>query len=77
VEFQPVTLVPFEPKLIDYSLMTVAQIEWYNAYNEVIVSKVSDKIEVIDERTLKWIQDRTKYVSPVISNEIQRWKGEL
>ena len=40
VEFEAVTLVPFEPKLIDFGLMSVKQIEWLNTYNELIVNKV-------------------------------------
>ena len=40
VQFEPVTLVPFEPKLIDFGLMSVKQIEWLNTYNEIIVNKV-------------------------------------
>ena len=40
IEFEAVTLVPFEPKLIDFGLMSVKQIEWLNTYNELIVNKV-------------------------------------
>ena len=32
--------MPFEPKLIDFGLMSVKQIEWLNTYNELIVNKV-------------------------------------
>ena len=32
--------MPFEPKLIDFGLMSVKQIEWMNTYNELIVNKV-------------------------------------
>jgi len=77
VKFEPVTLVPFEPKLIDFSLMTVKQIEWFNTYNEVIVNKVRPQIDSNDLRTLIWIDQRTKFVSPALSNEVQKWKSEV
>ena len=38
-----ITLVPFEPKLIDFELMNREQIEWYNQYNEKIKEKVCKK----------------------------------
>ena len=75
--FEPVTLVPFEPKLIDFSLMNVKQIEWLNTYNELIVNKVRPRIDVNDVRTLQWIDQRTNFVSPSVSNEVQKWKSEI
>ena len=77
VKFEPVTLVPFEPKLIDFSLMTVKQIEWFNTYNELIVNKVRPQIDSNDLRTLIWIDQRTKFVSPALSNEVQKWQSEV
>ncbi len=35
-----VCLVPFEPKLIDYSLLNNEQVDWLNGYN----SKIREKI---------------------------------
>ena len=77
IQFEPVTLVPFEPKLIDYSLMTVKQIEWLNDYNEIIINRISTRIDKDDLRTLDWIDTRTKFINPVRSNEVQKWKSEL
>ena len=69
--------MPFEPKLIDFGLMSVKQIEWLNTYNELIVNKVRPRIDDSDLRTLDWIDQRTKFVSPAVSNEIQKWKSEI
>ena len=77
MKFEPVTLVPFEPQLIDFSLMTVKQIEWFNTYNELIVNKVRPRIDSNDLRTLMWIDQRTKFKSPALSNEVQKWKSEV
>jgi hypothetical protein len=38
--FEPVTLVPFELKLIDFGLMSPAQIEWFNDYNKQIKDRI-------------------------------------
>ncbi len=45
VGFEAVTLVPFEPKLIDYSLMGPEQIEWLNEYHALVVEKISPHFE--------------------------------
>ena len=77
VKFQPITLVPFEPKLIDPKLMTVRQLEWLNMYNQEILGKVLPKITVNDERTLAWIRARTRYFSPGLSFQVQKYKDEI
>lgn len=78
VRFEAVTLVPFEPKLIDFSRMTVKQLEWYNKYNEEINEKVASILkESGSKRAYEWVMARTQYVSPSVSNEIQKWKNEL
>mgnify|MGYP001161585345 FL=1 len=75
VRFEPVTLVPFEPKLIDFELMSTKQIEYYNTYNEKIINQVLTLVE--DERTRQWIESRTQYVSPAKSYEVQKWRDEI
>ena len=71
MKFEPVTLVPYEPKLMDMNLMTVRQLEWLNSYNQEIVDKVLPKIN--DERTQKWIQERVQYIDPALSYEVQKY----
>lgn len=43
IKFEAVTLVPFEPKLINFSLMSPEQIDWYNVYNQIIRDKVGPR----------------------------------
>ena len=43
VKFEPVTLVPFEPKLINFEMMSPEQIEWYNNYNKLTIEKVGSR----------------------------------
>jgi hypothetical protein len=40
VNHAPVCLVPFEPKLIDYTMLSQEQLDWINRYNRVIREKV-------------------------------------
>ena len=75
VRFEAVTLVPFEPKLIDFELMTTKQIEYFNTYNEKILNQVLPLVQ--DDRTRTWIESRTQYVSPAKSYEVQKWKNEI
>jgi Xaa-Pro aminopeptidase len=43
--FEPVCLVPFEPKLIKYELMNDEQIDWLNRYNRLIREKVGSELK--------------------------------
>ena len=43
IRFEAVTLVPFEPKLINFSLLKPEQIDWYNEYNFLIREKVGPR----------------------------------
>ena len=43
--FEPVCLVPFEPKLIDYDLMNEEQAMWLNKYNKMIRDKVGPELK--------------------------------
>ena len=75
VRFEPVTLVPFEPKLIDFELMSTKQIEYFNFYNEKIINEVLPLVE--NKSTREWIEIRTKYVTPAKSYEVQKWTNEI
>jgi len=68
IKFEPVTLVPFEPKLIKFELMSPEQIEWYNNYNKVITEQVGMRLlEAGKQEAFDWIEARTKFVSPAES----------
>ena len=78
VGFEPVTLVPFEPALIDFSLMSPEQIEWYNEYNSRIVREISPHFSELGRYdVLDWIAEKTARVSPAKSGSVQKWRDEL
>jgi len=69
ISFRPVTLVPFEPKLIRYSKLSPEQIEWLNGYNQQIMTDVAPRLEQSgDQVGLSWTTARTQWVSPRLSH---------
>ena len=42
--FEPVALIPFEPKLIDFGLLNKGQIDWLNQYNKLIREKIGKEL---------------------------------
>ena len=43
--FEPTCLVPFEPHLIDYNLLSTEQISWLNYYNRMTREKVGAELK--------------------------------
>merc|ERR1711915_802566 len=65
VKFEPVTLVPFEPKLINFEIMSPEQIEWLNNYNKLVLDQVGSRLlEANKTRAYDWVKERTSYVNP-------------
>ena len=72
IGFDSITLVPYEPKLIAYTLMNPSQIEWLNRYNQKVLDLVIPRLkESEDVVAMKWIEERTKYVDPWISSKME------
>ena len=65
IGFEPVTLVPFEPKLIRYDMMLPEQIEWLNDYNKKIKDTLMPYFSN-DDRVKNWLEARTAYVDPTL-----------
>ena len=61
LEFYPLTLIPIQKKLIDWTLMAPKDVEWLNAYHAQVWEKVSPRVE--DEETKAWLRDATKPVT--------------
>ncbi|XP_033107021.1 xaa-Pro aminopeptidase 1-like [Anneissia japonica] len=59
--FDPVALVPFEPTLIDYSLLSRQQIDWLNDYNKLIREKLTNELD--GEDAVEWMESKTVQVS--------------
>ncbi|WP_051285096.1 aminopeptidase P family protein [Aequorivita capsosiphonis] len=51
--FTPITLFPIDRQLIDKSLLTESETEWFNYYHKVVFEKLSP---VLDNTEKKWLQ---------------------
>eukprot|EP01080_Neovahlkampfia_damariscottae_P004278 gene4278-7614_t len=58
-EFEHITCVPIQTKLIDSTLLTKKEIEWVNNYNEFCYNKLKDSLND-DEKTLSWLNINTE-----------------
>ncbi|RZF34650.1 hypothetical protein LSTR_LSTR012732 [Laodelphax striatellus] len=64
--FKPITLVPYETKLIDFKQMEKHQIRWLNAYNKRIRDEVGEEmIRQGRHKLYKWLVQKT---DPVCSD---------
>uniref|UniRef100_A0A2M4CG52 Putative xaa-pro aminopeptidase n=1 Tax=Anopheles darlingi TaxID=43151 RepID=A0A2M4CG52_ANODA len=66
--FQDVTLVPFEPKLIDRRLLSVPEKKWLNEYNARIRQQVGEELKRKHKMdAFYWMMNKTRYVPEYIS----------
>ena len=56
-EFENLTFVPFDTRLIDKSLMTDDELNWLNEYHKEVFEKISPFITI---NTCKWLENATK-----------------
>ncbi|ELU16161.1 hypothetical protein CAPTEDRAFT_182452 [Capitella teleta] len=62
LEFTPFTLVPFEPNLIKYEILTANQRKWLNAYNRRCLEEVGEAIlknKRHNDEAYDWLRRRT------------------
>ncbi|XP_022089185.1 xaa-Pro aminopeptidase 1-like [Acanthaster planci] len=55
--FEMISLVPFEPNLIDFGLMTPKQLTYYNHYNKRIRQEVGPLLKT--DRARQWMNEKT------------------
>jgi len=61
--FKPVCLVPFEPKLIDYSLLSKDQVDWLNEYHKQVLDKVGPALlQQGYNSAYGWLLERTSHI---------------
>ncbi|XP_070568030.1 xaa-Pro aminopeptidase 1-like [Ptychodera flava] len=68
--FDEVALVPFEPKLILYELMSKEQLDWLNEYHQKIRERVGPRLRQKNQDAYDWMIRQTEsvpvpYTSPV------------
>jgi len=58
LEFEHVTLVPIQAKLIEKSLLEPSELEWVNKYNKECLEKVGPLLKE-GSKALQWLQRET------------------
>lgn len=62
-EFKDVTLVPFEPKLIDASMLTRAELQWLNDYHQRVMQEVGAELKRQSRmKGFYWLMEKTKEI---------------
>jgi len=56
MQFDALTLVPFDNRLLDQSLLTSSEIEWIDAYHNRVEKALTPLLEGADR---KWLQQAT------------------
>uniref|UniRef100_A0A8D8AK84 Xaa-Pro aminopeptidase 2 n=1 Tax=Culex pipiens TaxID=7175 RepID=A0A8D8AK84_CULPI len=63
LSFQDVTLVPFEPKMIDRSLLSAPEVKWINDYNARIRTLVGEELKRKQKMdAFYWMMNKTRNV---------------
>jgi len=58
--FEPLTLCPFETSALDLSLLDRAEIEWLDAYHELVFETLSP---LLDEDVARWLQHKCRKIT--------------
>ncbi len=57
LEFDTLTLVPFDNRLLDMSLMSASEIDWLDKYHRRVLQEVGPRLKT---ETLEWLQRATR-----------------
>ncbi|XP_062613274.1 LOW QUALITY PROTEIN: xaa-Pro aminopeptidase 1-like [Saccostrea cucullata] len=61
--FETITLVPFEPNLIQYDMLSGDQIEWINAFHKKVQATIGPLLMNNDRQAYDWLVRRTKAIT--------------
>jgi len=71
--FQAVTLVPYEPKLIDGSMLSSDEKRMLNKYNAKIRKEVGDELKKLGNRkAFYWMMNKTRHVREYLPEDEYR-----
>lgn len=63
LKFREVTLVPYEPKLINVEMLTTAQRRWLNQYNRRIREEIGRELKLhLKVRAFNWLEKKTRVI---------------
>ena len=58
-EFDALTMIPMDARLIDKSLLTQGEIDWFNTYHQKLFNSLSP---LMSGDELKWLTQATKSI---------------
>lgn len=58
LSFEPLTFVPFQRKLIDESLLSLKEIDWFNSYHDRVFNKVFSSLR--SDLARRWLLENCK-----------------
>jgi len=71
--FQDVTMVPYEPKLIDSTLLSAAEKRMLNEYNAKIRNDVGDELKRLGNmRAFYWMMNQTRHIREYLPEDEYR-----
>ena len=55
LKFAKLTLIPIQKNLIDVKMLTTKELDWLDAYHELVLKKVSPLLEA-ESLAMKWLK---------------------
>ncbi|KAG6750500.1 hypothetical protein POTOM_044996 [Populus tomentosa] len=71
--FEKLTYVPIQTKLVDLSLLSVAEVDWLNNYHAQVWEKASTHQPIFCAFTIAQINHRDLQVSPLLDGSAREW----
>nr|XP_022293537.1 xaa-Pro aminopeptidase 1-like isoform X1 [Crassostrea virginica] len=66
--FETVTLVPYEPNLIKYELLSQAQMDWINKYHEKVMENIgTTEFQNRNPEAYRWLESRTRKITRTVN----------
>ena len=65
-EFEPLTYIPFDKRLIDLNRLSTSQREWLELYNNAVVEKLAP---TLDATEAEWLKEACSFMNMVHGNE--------
>ncbi|XP_056016849.1 xaa-Pro aminopeptidase 1-like [Ostrea edulis] len=61
--FETITMVPFEPHLIKYGMLTKDQTEWINTYHKTVQNTIGPLLMKNNREAYDWLERRTREIT--------------
>lgn len=71
MSFEPVTFVPFEPKLIDFELLNTVELAWLKDYHEQVL-KALEGHERLDPASRAWLLEKKSAFDKAVHERLAR-----